>query len=1076
VTGFNPIAPRETSALDALTVAPDPHAKPNDYLDNVRDELLLNAPFGIGQGVARWWQTMRLPETPVAGFDPFADRKALAGYEDELDFFSDAQSPEGIQQRKNLIDGNRDARQRLAADGGMMAALTVGALDPLNYIPLPGMAGRGILKGAVRGAVGFGLSAQPTILANAALDPTAGFGEYASRTAGTIALGAAIGSAAGALSKPLTSYASALQPAKGLGPGFGPRGAPAGSPDALAPTGIGLERFDYFGQDAYTGLKNSPVPEVQRIADEVAGIPGVQTIGARGPDETYAAGVGAETRAHWWQGPRIAALRELGDIWLEYRGVQGEGWRAVQAQRAKDWMGNVKGVLSHAEFDERVGRAMHNDYKDTITDAATPFVEKAANRLDQIVLSPMGRELSAEGLIGGAAAMWQKAVTLDAKAAKVEARLATWQAKLAQYPRSTRLQTLVADIATRATKLRGDANAMLAQAGRVMGSQGGAPIGPSRGAARYAPRMWLWDKARDLPDQLHAAITAHLLKSPGVASLGMTAVKERASLILARIQKDQDAIDALTPGGRPPPPAPSGQVGPSTALVSNKFDIPSREVLDYIETSATAMVGRYIRQTAPRLELAKKFGGEFDMATAIDDLMEKIDDHFLGGPSANASGVGPSGVPSHQALKDAAAERTRVRQQIEQLRDITLGVYPRGRDPLAWDVRTVQTLKNYQILTLMGKVVSSALGDVAGVVLRERWGPLFRGTMDLIQNRQMFRLSRAEIEDFGEAAETVLGERNAAIADYDVEQMGRTWIERKSQNLTGLMFQLNGLNAWTSLIKTWHSAVAMSRIAKDARAWVDGSIGPGDAGVNDLRALGINKDTAAAIVAQLDVHGQKANSLVLPRLAQWTDNTAADHFRAAMSVTLRSGTVTPGAAERLSVQYTNIGGLAMQFMSFPISAQKRIMMAGLQRKDASTAQAIVSGIALGFFIDFIRSPHNDTRSWDERLLAAVDRSGLTGVLFSANNLIETASRDTVGIRPLLGQDPMVGETSRARQILSPSLGPTGAHMAQIIDALGPQGDANAQLGALRRSMIFQNLWMLSDIPTRIQKSIGEAIE
>jgi hypothetical protein len=1065
VTGFNPIAERETSALDTLTVAPDPHAKPNDYLDNVRDELLLNAPLGIGQGVARWWHTMRLPETPVPGFDPFADRKALAGYEDQLDFFSDAQSPEGIQQRKNLIDGNRAARERLHADGGMAAALTVGALDPLNYIPLPGLAGRGILKGAVRGAVGFGLSAQPTIAANALLDPTTTAADYASRTAGTIALGAAIGGAAGALSKPLTSYASAFQ--------FGPRGAPAGSPDALAPTGIGLERFDYFGQDAYTGLKNSPVPEVQRIADEVAGIPGVQTIGARGPDETYAAGVGAETRAHWWQGPRITALRELGDIWLEYRGVQGEGWRAVQAQRAKDWMGNVKGVLSHAEFDERVGRAMHNDYKDTVTDAATPFVEKAANRLDQIVFSPMGQELSKEGLIGGAAAMWQKAVTLDAKAAKVEARLATWQAKLAQYPRSTRLQTLVADIQTRATKLRGDANAMLAQAGRVMGSQGGAPIGPTRGAARYAPRMWLWDKAKDLPDPLHQAITAHLLKSPGVASLGMTAVKERADFILARIQKDLDAQEALRPGSTTQgggtganPSAPSGQVGPSTAIISNKFDIPSKDVLDYIETSATAMVGRYIRQTAPRLELAKKFGGEFDMATAIDDLMEKIDDHFLGG----------AGVPSHQALKDAAAEKARVTKQIEQLRDITLGVYPRGRDPLAWDVRTVQTLKNYQILTLMGKVVSSALGDVAGVVLRERWGPLFRGTMDLIQNRQMFRLSRAEIEDFGEAAETVLGERNAAIADYDVEQMGRTWIERKSQQLTGLMFQLNGLNAWTSIIKTWHSAVAMSRISKDARAWVAGSIGPGDAGVNDLRALGINKDTAAAIVAQLDVHGQKANSLVLPRLAQWTDQTAADHFRAAMSVTLRSGTVTPGAAERLSVQYTNIGGLAMQFMSFPISAQKRIMMAGLQRKDASTAQAIVSGLALGFFIDFIRSPSNDTRSWDERLLAAVDRSGLTGVLFSANNLIETASRDTVGIRPLLGQDPMVGETSRARQILSPTFGPTGAHMAQVIDALGPEGDANAQLGAVRRSILFQNLWMLSDIPTRIQKSIGEAIE
>ena len=130
-------------------------------------------------------------------------------------------------------------------------------------------------------------------------------------------------------------------------------------------------------------------------------------------------------------------------------------------------------------------------------------------------------------------------------------------------------------------------------------------------------------------------------------------------------------------------------------------------------------------------------------------------------------------------------------------------------------------------------------------------------------------------------------------------------------------------------------------------------------------------------------------------------------------------------------------------------------MAGLQQKDARAFQGLLSMIALGYFVDSIKSPSWDDRDWlsMDRLVQAIDHSGATGIFFDLNNMLE--------------------QTSAVGQVLGPSVGLPSNLIKSFVD---PEAQTSDQLKAVRRLLPFNQLFWWVDLVDKIERTAIEATE
>jgi len=125
-----------------------------------------------------------------------------------------------------------------------------------------------------------------------------------------------------------------------------------------------------------------------------------------------------------------------------------------------------------------------------------------------------------------------------------------------------------------------------------------------------------------------------------------------------------------------------------------------------------------------------------------------------------------------------------------------------------------------------------------------------------------------------------------------------------------------------------------------------------------------------------------------------------------------------------------------------------------------------------------RGVSDDPRVWAAE---AIDRSGALGILTEVDNTITKLSRDSVGLRPLLGIN---GHSSRyaSRSWFESLLGPSFGLGMDVVSTVGTELLASEDKGgrdfdesdrrAIRRLLPFQNYMILRQGFDKIEKSIG----
>jgi len=405
---------------------------------------------------------------------------------------------------------------------------------------------------------------------------------------------------------------------------------------------------------------------------------------------------------------------------------------------------------------------------------------------------------------------------------------------------------------------------------------------------------------------------------------------------------------------------------------------------------------------------------------------------------------------------------------------------PKDSSSILW--RSGRTIKDMQVMSMMGKVLPSSLSDIARPVVRygiaktfkKAWGPMLTG-MKNAANSTSYRVHNKEMNKrLAIAVDTVTHSRAAALLDlaYD-KASGYTVGERAVRFGANKMGLIALFDLWTDAMKNVSAAVVHSTMAEYTPKVADYIMSQMVAGkaiepsgelremLVYLRRLGLRDMDIVRIGQQMQKPGAMEtfrDGARLPNLDQWDDLAAYRAYGGAVQTEVNDLIVTPGL-DRPSWTDENMAySMLAQFKSYTFTATNRVVMSGLQGNDPYIMQGSALAVALGALSYYTNAYVSGDKAWDKAMARdwegvmyeAIDRSGLLGALSLGTMIGEQL--------PLTDQMAIFGgEDQKFRRpsgLFGTILGPTAGTMEKLADILTNMDDPAQKERLLNR---FQSM-------------------
>ena len=1099
----------------------------------------------------------------------------IAGYENYIDKMSSITSAGQLESFKNQIDINEIHSARLEDGDAFWSRLASGIIDPVNFLPVPGSLGIGVVNGLLRSAKGGAALTALSEGGRALADPTLTPIDAALNITGGAVISGALGGLAGkininAIDKSGNDAMRVFQAADAgtkideIHPGMAEtvkgksrtddgklvelnewieRGSDETSqdyfkrldelnampellkhyeqfseildPDAFMPTGVGLEKIR-IRQMPYFMLKNNRFKgklgnKMRRLADEISGPVGLfnksnENMGGTAHSvamstvthntalldvrdnlfRDYIDSTGADSSqvgSLFWQdvkyslkqvrnrkaaNPRQAFDSDVLDYYLsgdlriinnreekylaavekggahlktyfDYMGQAAVAANVFGVRRIEKIINEIKGNISKIDMEPQTPKTARTlkELRDRLKKSEEELkVIQDANELGQLPKAP-----GQENALGHFPRMPLKQAVQDGRENLIDilethygSRVAGDASLQGYAQRLIDEKQLFEDSMTSFTKtlkaIHGDEKKAQLIIDRLIKAR-------SEGIDALLPLL-----------KMHVYKEGHALSLivPGIKENNATLDNVLKALATADKLSDQSKRGMLT------------DIGVSSSMRERELDIPTELIKDFIETDIETILRTYHRGMAPGIEMSRKFGDP-NMDAKLQSLSDEMD----------AEMVGVKG----EALDLLMQEKEDLLQATRELRDKVLNVYNLPDDPSSWGNRAVQTTKSWMTLALMGKAVVPALADMGRIAMSVGLRRAAGGALDRFANPDEYALGAREVRLAGEAAEMALQTRFEAMFDLSGYTPMNTAFERGVANGVNRMFMANMLSAYTDSMKRFSGAIIQSEMLelseKVYQMWM------GRAGIDDTQAKRIHEQWKRA---STDGQGTKGDVLYLANTEKWDDDVLRRFFRVALATEINNAVVTPGKSEKLNFMSTNMGSLMTQFKSFGLTSTFRTFGSAMQMRDARAMNGILSMVALGYIVGWWKSPSYDDRGLlsPDRLIQAVDYSGVTGLLFEFDNMLETVSGQELGIRPMLGIESLWGNRNVVQQY-----GQVGGPAVSLIGDLiwsfasdNAEGDDKAR--AVRRLIPFNNLVWWDGLVDQMQRSAGKALE
>lgn len=993
--------------------------------------------------------------------DIIGGTKFEAGY---LDRFVDSFSEADTRLRMQRIDEEEEQRKTLGAAGvpGMVASVAAGLVDPTLLLPA-GTIYRSIKGG--RAALKTGASVGAATAGQAAISEAILYGAQQTRTLeeSTLAVGSAailggiLGGAIGVVTAKELSRLNEVMDAyrKQLNEDmFRPNVAQA-SAGAAGARREGLTLESALGAEKALG-PISPVTRLQQSEFEAARAT-VRDLADAGLayKENWegiptSEGGTVETRVKMWRGPAADATERMDDAYARYFFDKTEvsKWeRATSALRAS-WAqvrGQKGGKLTAFEFRQEVGKAMRRNDEHPI-----PQVAEAAKHYREKVFEPLKQAAIKAGLLSedvkavGAESYIMRMYNRE----KIKSEREQWTQALLDHLKGKRKTDLARQAETDAfveKHLAGVAEKETRAAIRLF-EQGATPEAITKRLEEGALEKEIaatelrpgFEPKQTIPESLAKFDDSSL----------RNLVEEVTNTILGESAFRLPGLSIVQ--------------GPRGPLKERVLKIPDEVLEPWLHSDIERVSRAYVKTMAPDVELSAKFG-DVTMKEQIQRLTDELNQKMSNMPDG----------PEKVKLQDRYAA---ARRDLEALRDRLRGTYALPDDPDSFMYRAGKVALNMNYLARMGGVTISSIPDLFRPIgryglnaFRDGWIPWVEA---LGRKEAGFRLAAREARLAGTAIDMIRDQRLVEMSDI-IDDFGRnSKFERGVAWAADRFGHVTLMSPWNTALKGVSAVVTMAEVLRAAKAV---AAGKGTAKqIRNLAMNGIDEGMAKRVWAEAEKSGNDVDGVFLPNTEDWTDLKAVDALRAAINREAENLIVTPGLEKPLWASKP-LGRILGQFKSFSMVSTQRIMLQGLQQRDAAALSSVVGLLALGAFSGMIKGTlrGDDVTEWDaERWVSeAADGSGLFGVLTEANQISKRLFD--------IGLGAPVGRYG-ARNELGTILGPTSDFALDAFRGArgvlpGGKGTTRGDMHALRKITPLQNLFYTRRLFDLVEEGAGDVL-
>lgn len=509
----------------------------------------------------------------------------------------------------------------------------------------------------------------------------------------------------------------------------------------------------------------------------------------------------------------------------------------------------------------------------------------------------------------------------------------------------------------------------------------------------------------------------------------------------------------------------------------------------FIETDMSLISQQYFKSIVPDLVLTEKFGDPF----ASGMFYEFTEGFAPGLQQIYKDYQGKIDKAKTPAEREAIQiERNQALEDAEAMRDLFKGRYALVDNPHRLFSRSLRLFKSWNNLRLLTGSFA-ALPDIARLMtangLKNSMGTL----LDLFSNsmsKEILRMGFEQGRRAGQIFDLIIAvNRSSIISGTNLDMFSNfNQFERFVQRAEAFNFQyINAMNAWTVVGKSIASVDIGSNIIAASLRVKNGVATELD--LMKFADFGVSKQEAIDIADAYLKHGygKDANSyknidfksIHIANTDKWADSkaeiNAGFRFNRMLNEEVDIVIVTPSLGETPLWMSTEIGSTIAQYKKFGMAFTRRAMQRGIQEDKLNFLATFASLLALGMLVDAVRT--NQTggnyakKKLREKLLDGFDRGGLGGIFTDINRIVETATNNQIGLRPLLGVGKPYG-TSLARK--AGILGPTASTYATIMEVLYDWGrgkHTHHTARRIRKLVPLNNIWYLDSIFDKLEKGI-----
>jgi hypothetical protein len=510
----------------------------------------------------------------------------------------------------------------------------------------------------------------------------------------------------------------------------------------------------------------------------------------------------------------------------------------------------------------------------------------------------------------------------------------------------------------------------------------------------------------------------------------------------------------------------------------------------FIEKDVQTLTKLYFNQVVPDIEITKIFGdpmaygfkytptGPYGMG--ILQISKLYDDMIDAATSIKKKEA--LIIEKNQQLADLDASIALIR-----------GTYGLAEDPNRSFSRGVRIMKLYNAMTMLTGIAQTV--DTARLVMINGIGKTFRMNWDIMTSgyaKEIWKMNMKTTQLGGEALD--LWNSSRAMAMYGMDDTIGVFnkFERGMSSMGNLYFTfLNLSNPWNTAVKNIASIyngtrmleaieglVTKNKISKVDRARLK-NLGITDGMAKDIWEQYIKYGVGKGSKRKWTSYGDSYKSVRVANTEAWTNKKAADAYHDAIGKQANIDIVTPSKGDVPLWANTEIGGMIAQFKKFGMAATQRMLMRGLQEKDANFLTGVLLLLAAGAGVDAFRQRAFNRdyakKPFGQKIVDAFDRSGLGGIYSDINNAIERLANNEIGLRPLLNAKKPYGTYRDLLNNPIPDvLGPTASQIANISDIAWTWGTGKYNHHTarnVRRLLPFQNVWFLDSLFDEVERDV-----